>query len=73
MSCLVSFALPFFPFSFVLFFVGVVPLPTANGRDGALMPKTGNRILRLFQYCFAKKFWNKNWEYFFASNKQTNF
>ena len=44
MSCLVSFALPFFPFSFVLFFVGVVPLPTAKGRDGALTPKTGSRV-----------------------------
>ena len=51
-SCLVSFALPFFPFSFVLFFVGVVPLPTANGRDGALTPKISdlNIILRLLFY-----------------------
>ena len=58
MSCLVSFALPFFPFSFVLFLVGVVPLPTANGRDGALTPKISelNIISRLL---FCKKIWNK--------------
>ena len=39
MSCLVSFPLPFFTdLSFFVFLVGVVPLPTAIGNDGALIP-----------------------------------